>query len=199
MLARYLAQDMHLICALDRLWGRLLWLLMAATAAYIGLIMVAIVYQTVFRSMGWSYTPFAFIFIEYGFVYALFLGSPWLIRQRGHIYIELLTAAIGDGARNVLSRIIVLACAAICFVWVWYSWKLFAEQAADPMAFDELRAQFDIRVWIGTIAFPLGFLLMGIEFLRFAFTRETMHAGIAGVASDRAELEEHQRNLAAEQ
>ncbi len=189
---------MHFIRALDRLWGRLIWLLMAMTAIYIGLIMVAIVYQTVFRSMGWEYTPFAFIFIEYGFVYTLFLGSPWLVRQRGHIYIEILTAAIGDSARNVLSRIIVFACATICFVWAWYSWKLFAEQAADPMGFDELRAQFDIRTWIGTIAFPFGFLLMGIEFLRFVFTREPMHAGVAGVASDRAELEEHRRDLAAE-
>ena len=168
---------------------------MAVTAIYIGLIMVAIVYQTVFRTMGWSYTPYAFTFIEYGFVYCLFTGSPWLIRQRGHIYIELLTAAIPDRPRQVLSRIIVLVCAAICLIWVWYSGKLFLEQWNDPLAYDELRAQFNIRTWIGTVAFPIGFLLMAIEFLRLAVTHEPMHVGIAGVASDRIELEETKRDL----
>lgn len=189
---------MHYLQAADRLWGRLLWLLMAVTSVYIGLIMVAIVYQTVFRSMGWEYTPLAFTFIEYGFVYMLFLGSPWLVRNRGHIYIEILTAVLGPRTRTILSRVIVLFCAIICFVWAWYSYKLFAEQWNDPMAFDELSARFDIRTWIGTVAFPIGFLLMGIEFARFLFTKDPMHAGIAGVASDRSELEEYQRNLEAE-
>ena len=169
--------------ALDRLWARLVWLLMAAASAYVGMIMVLIVYVTVFRTAGWIYTPYANIAIEYGFVYILFLGSPWLIRNRGHIYIEILTAMIPDRARRVLSRAIVIACAAICFVWAWYTWQLFAERWDDAMAFDELRAQFDLRLWIGTIPFPLGFFLMGVEFLRFVFTAQPMHAGIAGVAA----------------
>ena len=186
---------MHLIALVDRLWGRLLWALMALAAVYIGLIMVAIIYQTVFRTMGWDYSPLGFVFIEYGFVYALFLGSPWLVRERGHIYIEILTAVLAPWARNILSRGIVTFCAAICFVWVWYSAKLFTEQYADPMAFDELRAQFDIRLWVGTVAFPVGFFLMGVEFLRFAFTPEPMHAGLAGVASERAELQAQRDEL----
>lgn len=184
--------------ALDRLWARLLWLLMAAAAVYVGMIMVMIVYTTVFRTAGWIYTPYANISIEYGFVYILFLGSPWLIRNRGHIYIEILTALIPEATRRVLSRAIVIVCAAICFVWAWYTWPLFAERWADEMAFDELRAQFDLRMWIGTLPFPLGFFLMGVEFLRFAFTAQPMHSGLAGVASDRIELEEHQRDLARE-
>lgn len=189
---------MTLLRALDRLWARLLWALMAAASVYVGMIMVLIVYVTVFRTVGWPYTPYANIAIEYGFIYILFLGSPWLIRNRGHIYIEILTAMIPDRARRVLSRTIVIACAAICFVWAWYTWQLFAERWVDEMSFDELRAQFDLRLWMGTIPFPLGFFLMGIEFLRFAFTRHPMHSGVAGIASDRIELEEHQRDLARE-
>jgi TRAP-type C4-dicarboxylate transport system permease small subunit len=189
---------MTILRALDRQWGRLLWLLMAAASVYVGMIMVMIVYVTVFRAAGWSYTPYANIAIEYGFIYILFLGSPWLIRNRGHIYIEILTALIPAAARHVLSRAIVIVCAAICFVWAWYTWPLFVERWGDPMAFDELRAQFDLHLWIGTLPFPLGFFLMGVEFLRFVFTHQPMHAGIAGIASDHAELKEHQRGLARE-
>ena len=187
---------MPILSVVDRVWGRLLWLLMAIAAVYIGVIMMSIVYTTIFRSAGWSYTNHAFTLIEYGFPYILFLGAPWLVGTRSHIYIELLTAALPERPRVILSRIIVLACAAICFVWVWYTWALLIERVNDPMAFDELRAQFDIPRWLGTLPFPFGFLLMGIEFLRLVFTKEPMHTGIAGVASDRAELEEHKRSYA---
>jgi C4-dicarboxylate transporter, DctQ subunit len=186
---------MRLLQSIDRAWGHFLWALMACAALYVGLIMVAIIYQTVFRTAGWDYSPLGFVFIEYGFVYALFLGSPWLVRERGHIYIEILTAALGPRARSVLSRVIVIICAAICFIWAWYSASLLLEQYDDPMAYDELRAQFDIRLWLSTLPFPIGFALIGIEFLRFAFTRDPMHTGLAGVASERAELEMHTRHL----
>jgi hypothetical protein len=63
------------------------------------------------------------------------------------------------------------------------------------MAFDELRAQLDIRLWVSTLAFPIGFFMMGVEFARFILASENMHTGLAGVANDRIELEETKRNL----
>ncbi len=186
---------MTILKTIDRAYAGLLWLLMAAAATYIGLIMVAIVYLTVWRSVGWEYSHYTHTFIEFGFIYILFLGSPWLIRTRAHVYIELLTAAVGDRVRRVLSRAIVLLCALVCFVWVYYGFILFDQHWAFD-TFDELRADLDIKRWYTTIAFPIGFLLMGIEFLRFLFTAEPMHTGMAGVASDRVELEETKADLA---
>lgn len=185
---------MTFLTAIDRLYGRFLWALMALAAAYIGLIMVAIVYLTVFRSFGWDYSKYTHTFIELGFIYILFLGSPWLIRSRGHVYIELLTAAVSDRVRNILSRLIVLLCAAVCAIWVYYGFVMFEQHFAFD-TYDELRADLNIKRWYTTLAFPVGFLLMGIEFLRFLFTAEAMHTGMAGVASDRVELEETKASL----
>ena len=180
---------------IDRLWGSLLWLLMAAASVYVGLIMVAIIYITSFRYFSIPYHPLTTTFIEYGFIYIMFLGSPWLVRTRGHVFIEMLTAAVSPAVRDILSRIITLAAAIVCLVWAWYTWHLFLEHFDDVMAFDELRGQLDIPRWVSTIAFPFGFGLMGIEFTRFIFTREPMHTGLAGIANDRIELEETKRNL----
>jgi C4-dicarboxylate transporter, DctQ subunit len=184
-----------MLSLVDRIWEKFLWCLMALASLYVGLIMVAIIYMTTSRAMGWSYNGLTFIFIEYGFLYIMFLGSPWLIRTRSHVYIEMLTAAVPDPVRVVISRLIALTGAAVCLIWAWYTFQIFLEQWDDPMGFDELRAQFDLRLWVSTVAFPFGFLLMGIEFLRFVFTKEPMHLGYAGVASDRAELEETKRTL----
>lgn len=186
---------MSLLRAIDRAWAGLLWAMMAVAAAYIGFFMLAIVYITIFRTAGWAYNQFVFTFIEYGFIYILFLGSPWLVRTRGHVYIELLTAAVPERVRAVLSRAIAALCAVICLVWVWYTWIIFAEHVADPIAFDELRAERGMRLWTITVAYPVGFLFMAVEFLRFVFGPETMHSGEAGVGSDRVELEETRRSL----
>jgi C4-dicarboxylate transporter, DctQ subunit len=180
---------------IDRLWGRVLWLLMAIAAIYVGLIMVAIIYITSFRYFGFSYAALTTTFIEYGFIYILFLGSPWMVRNRGHVFIEMLTAAVSPGVRDVLSRFIALAATIVCLIWAWYTWRLFLERIDDVMAFDELRAQQDIRLWVSTVAFPIGFFLMGVEFTRFIFAKDTMHTGLAGVANDRIELEETKRSL----
>jgi len=185
----------YLLKKIDEAWAGLLWAGMAVAAVYIGLIMVAIIYITTFRFFGAPYNVYTTTFIEYGFVYIMFLGSPWLVRNRGHVFIEMLTAAVTPRARDFLSRFIALAAAAVCFLWAWYTWAIFVEQFDDIMRFDELRADLDIRLWVSTIAFPIGFLAMGIEFTRFIFASETMHVGVAGVASERIELEETKRGL----
>ena len=164
---------------------------MAAAAAYVGLMLALIIYITVCRTFGWPYNPFSFVLIEYGFIYTLFLGSPWLIRHRGHVYIEMLTAALSARWRKALSRLIALACAATCIIWTWYSGRLVYEDLVY-VTYDELRGQFDIQRWVVTITFPIGFFLMSAEFLRFVFRSEPMHVGAAGIAGDWAELEAQQ-------
>ena len=181
--------------SVDEFWGKVLGVLMGIAAVYVGLIMLAIVYASAFRFLGFTYTPYTFPFIEYGFIFVLFLGSPWLVRNRGHVYIELLTAALSDSNRKILSRFICLIAGLVCAVWAWYTWLLFIERYEDIMAFDELRAQFDIPLWVSTIPFPIGFALMAIEFLRFTIIKNPMHTGLAGIASDRIELEGTQREL----
>lgn len=179
----------------SRVWAALLWALMAAAAAYIGAMLVLIVYVTVCRTAGWGYEPASFVVIEYGFIYILFLGSPWLVRQRGHVYIEMLTAALSERRRAVLSRTIAALAAATCLIWAWYSGKLAYSDMVN-VVYDELRGQYDLKRWIITSSFPAGFFLMGLEFLRFVFLSEPMHGGMAGIASERAEIEQ-QRAAAA--
>jgi TRAP-type C4-dicarboxylate transport system permease small subunit len=168
---------------LGRLYERLLWLMMALAAVYVGLMMAAIVYYASFRALGWRYEPGAFVFIEYGFIYVLMLGGPWLVRTKGHIYIELLTAAIPAAARNVLSRFVCALCTLICFTLAWYMGVLAVDDFTGNK-YDELRAQLDIKRWIITGSMPIGFGLMGIEFLRYVFGRETLHTGKAGVVGE---------------
>ena len=164
-------------------YERLLWLLMALASAYVGLMMVAIIYFTSFRAFGWPYNPYAFTFIEFGFIYVLMAGGPWLVRTKGHVHIELLTAAVPPPVRNYLSRAVALLCVVICLALAYFTGLLAVNDFIDD-EYDQLRAQFDIKRWIVIGAMPIGFGLMGIEFLRYVIGRQTLHTGKAGVAGE---------------
>ena len=146
----------------------------ALACVYVGLMMAVIVYYTSARSLSVAYSPYSFTFIEYGFIYVLMLGAPWLVRQRAHVFIELVTANVGARVRAPLSRTVALLSFLVCLVLAYYCGLLALEDYAWNR-YDELRGQLDIPRWIITVALPLGFGLMSIEFLRFVFSAEPMH------------------------
>ena len=164
---------------LDKYYTWLLRGMMGAAALYMAAIMVSIVYFTTCRGLGIPYSSYSFIFIEYGFIYVLMLGAPWLVRRRGHVFIEILTATLPDSFRPAYSRFVAALCVAICAVLAWYSgevaWTDYFHNEID------VRGSIDTPRWIVTVSLPFGFALMAIEFARFVVGTEVMHTGEAGV------------------
>lgn len=141
-------------------------------------LMVAIVWSVTLRNMGLQ--PYAWLFTstEYGILYMTMLGAPWLVRKRGHVHIELVTAYLPPTVRALVSRLVALACVLICGYLAWRGYLLVQTNLA--------RNDFDVRAyffprWMLTIAFPLSFGLMAVEFARFVLGRELMHTGEAGI------------------
>jgi len=148
-----------------------------AAAALIWL-MLSVVASVAMRNFGLQ--PFAWLFTsaEYGLLYMTMLGAPWLVREKGHVHIELVTAALPPTARRVVSRAVALGCVAVSLILAWYGLQLFLTNIE--------RNDFDVRAyyfprWLLTITFPIAFSFMAIEFLRFVLGRELMHSGEAGI------------------
>ncbi len=140
--------------------------------------MVSVVASVAMRNMGIQ--PFAWLFLstEYALLYITMLGAPWLVRKRGHVHIELVTAALPGPARRALSRIVAGLCVLVCVILAW--------KGADLVSTNIARNDFDVRAyftpkWWLTLAFPVAFGLMAIEFARFVFGHELMHSGEAGI------------------
>jgi TRAP-type C4-dicarboxylate transport system permease small subunit len=168
-----------MLTALGKIWLAVLWAMMIAAALYVAAILCAITYSVLWRNLGWSYTPYSIALIEYGFLYILFLGAPLLVRERGHVFVELLIGALPTRTRTILSRGIAGFCAAICFVWAWYTGQQFLFYWNDPMSFDPLRAGLDLKLWISTLPMPVGFAAMGVEFLLLVGNSRLMHDRLA--------------------
>jgi len=145
---------------------------------YLVAIMFAIVFQATARSLGFSGSSHVFTFSEYGLLYIVMAASPWLVRLKGHVYIELLTAIIPRRFAPGFSRIVTFICVIICLTLVWYTGE------ATLKAFN--RADFDMRSldmpkWMLLVSMPICFALMALQFLRYVFGSETLHTGEAGV------------------
>jgi TRAP-type C4-dicarboxylate transport system permease small subunit len=152
------------------------WLLksmLVVASAYLLSTMFVIVYVTVSRTLGAKYLQSAFAYYEYSFVYIMALGSPWLVRTRGHVFIELVTGSVSPGVRRVLSRAIAFLCAAACLMLTVFAADLALKDFGPPREIDVRGV--DIPRWIVTASLPVGFALMAIEFARFMFTKELMH------------------------
>ncbi|MGH1360661.1 MAG: TRAP transporter small permease [Burkholderiaceae bacterium] len=153
--------------------SRLYTFILKAMAALAGLLMVvmmvSIVIDVALRNLGSQSSAHIFTFNEYFLLLIPLLGAPLLVREKGHIYVEALLMQFGPAARQVILKIILIACVVTCFILTWY--------AADIALTDYQRNELDIRSldmprWTLTIFMPLSFALMGLEFLRFLLTGE---------------------------
>ncbi|MEM8730633.1 MAG: TRAP transporter small permease [Pseudomonadota bacterium] len=141
-------------------------------------LMLSVITSVLMRNAGLQ--PFAWLFTsaEYGILYMTMLGAPWLVREKGHVHIELVTAALPDGLRQIVSRGVAVACVLVCVILAWKGGELVLTNIE--------RGDFDTRAyyyprWMLTIAFPLSFGLMAVEFARFVFGPDLMHSGEAGI------------------
>jgi TRAP-type C4-dicarboxylate transport system permease small subunit len=163
---------------ISRVYDALLYTMALVSAATLIWLMVSVVLSVVMRNIGVQPWAWLFTSAEYGILYMTMLGAPWLVRERGHVHIELVTAALPSAVRRIVSRTVAAACVAVSLVLAWYGLQLFLTNI-ERNDFD-VRAYFYPR-WMLTITFPIAFSFMAVEFARFVFGPELMHSGEAGI------------------
>lgn len=163
---------------LIRLYTGFLYAMAFVAGAMLIWLMISVVVSVLMRNMGMQ--PFAWLFTssEYALLYMTMLGAPWLVREKGHVHIELVTAALPPNVRRMISRLVAAACVLVSLILAWKGLDLFLTNIE--------RNDYDVRAyyfprWILTISFPVSFGLMAVEFSRFVFGRDLMHSGEAGI------------------
>jgi TRAP-type C4-dicarboxylate transport system permease small subunit len=138
---------------------------MAWLAAFlIAAMMVIITLDVALRNLGYQSSAHFFTFTEYALLMVPCMGAPWLVREKGHIYVEIVFMHLRPAARKWLLRFIGVACVAVCLVIAWYG---FGITIADFVGNEKDVRSFDMPRWMIVGWIPLGFLMMAIEFARF--------------------------------
>jgi C4-dicarboxylate transporter, DctQ subunit len=143
---------------------------MAYFAAFlIVAMMVVITLDVILRNLGYQSSAHFFTFTEYALLIVPCLGAPWLVREKGHIYIEILLMALAPRVRARFTLLIGVVCIVVCAVVAWYG---FAVTLNDFLQNEKDVRSMDMPRWIVVGFIPLGFGMMGLEFLRFVLRRE---------------------------
>jgi C4-dicarboxylate transporter DctQ subunit len=163
---------------IGRLYLRVLYAMAGIAGAMLIWLMISVVTSVVMRNLGLQ--PFAWLFTssEYAILYMTMLGAPWLVREKGHVHIELVTAVLPAPTRRIVSRSVAAACVAVCALLAWKGGELMLTNIAQNDL--DVRAYYFPK-WILTAAFPISFGLMAIEFGRYVFGSDLMHSGEAGI------------------
>ena len=106
---------------------------------------------------------------EYILLYITFLGTTWLLREGGHISVDIILNSLSSGATKSIHRVNSFVGAIACFFIVYYgtsyTWELFKLKAMVIQTLNTPK-------WILFAVIPFGSLLIAIQFLRQAFSSQ---------------------------
>jgi C4-dicarboxylate transporter, DctQ subunit len=142
--------------------------------------MVTICIDVALRNLGYQSSAHFFTFTEYALLIVPCLGAPWLAREKGHIYVEILLNSLPPRGKAAMTWLIGLFCIAVCLTIAWYGLQVTIS--------DYLQAEKDVRSldmprWMLVFWIPLSFLMMALEFARFLWRRENFLAPLSDITT----------------
>jgi TRAP-type C4-dicarboxylate transport system permease small subunit len=154
-----------------RIYDAVLYGMAWLAGALMVVMMVTICIDVVLRNLGYQSSAHFFTFSEYALLLIPCLGAPWLVREKGHIYVEIVLMYLGRERRQALTRLIGVICVVVCLVLAWYGGEVtvrnFVQRDMDVRSLDMPR-------WLIVVFIPLSFGMMGFEFLRFLARGESV-------------------------
>ena len=142
--------------------------------------MATIFLDVVLRNLNYQSSAHFFTFSAYALLLIPCLGAPWLVRERGHVYVEILLNYLTPHGRRAALFVIGALCIAVCLVLAWYGLDVtlrdFAQNNKDVRSFDMPR-------WMLVGWIPLSFLMMALEFGRFLWRGESFLVSLSDPAA----------------
>lgn len=157
---------------LVRLYDGLIVALAAAAGAMLAGVFVMIVYDVTVRALGHQPPAHTSALSEYAMLYMTLLAAPWVLRKKGHVFVEFLAGSLPGQVRRGLQRSIYVLCIVICLGLAYYG----LGAALDYWE----RGELDIRSiviakWAFYAPLPVGFFLCAVEFGRFLIGVDDMY------------------------
>lgn len=141
--------------------------------ALLGLTAIAIALDVIARTAGLQPPPWTVAGSEFIMLYVTVLGAPYMVRIKGHVFVEALIMNLPTGVKRIVEKAIYVLCVALSLFLTWF--------ALDATINAFATGDFDLRgfemPW-GWVYGPmtLGLLLTGLEFLRYLIGIDSMYA-----------------------
>ena len=147
--------------------------LAVVAGAAIGLAFVLIVVDVTLRATGFRPPAFTSAVVEYVLLYFTLFCAPYLLRKKGHVYVDAVTSRLPAGVRRVVEKIAFAICVVTSLVFAYVGFRLFVE-AIQSGAIEE--RSIDVAAWIGYLPVGPAFVILAVEFGRYLIGIDVMYA-----------------------
>lgn len=160
--------------------GRLSWLLSCIARLLIGVLVLLVVADVAVRNSGLRPLAWAVNTSEFILLYVTFLAMPWLVRQKGHVFVVFIRVFLPRLLQKWLAKVVYLACIVLCLYLGDVA--LASLLRAIERGSYEMRT-FDIPHWVVYGPMVLAFGLSALEWLRYLlgfddfYDRDPLEAG----------------------
>ncbi len=100
-------------------------------------------------------------------VWMTFLGAPWVLREGGHVVVDLLILNLRGRSAQVFAVVAALLGAIVCLTIAWFGLQAVLTSLRRGIL---VAAELEIPRAVNIAPIPLGMLFLGLEFLRRAAT-----------------------------
>ena len=152
-----------------------------AAGALMAAMMLTIFIDVVLRNLGYQSSAHFFTFSEYALLLIPCLGAPWLVREKGHIYVEILLMTMNPALRRRFTVGIGVACIVVCAILAWYGFEV---TIRNYTLNDVDVRSMDMPRWMIVVFIPVAFSMMAIEFARLLWRGENFLGDLGGQSGE---------------
>jgi TRAP-type C4-dicarboxylate transport system permease small subunit len=136
------------------------------------LIVVDVGIRLVGHSVGvqpWTYSAGV---VEYGLLWFAMLAAPWLVRIKGHVFIDAVTQLLPPRIQGIIAKLAYLICVCSTLIFSYFSLELLIEAFSSGEI--DTRGE-DMPLWTLLFPIPFCFFLVAIEFGRYLIGLDDMY------------------------
>ena len=132
-------------------------------------LIVADVFMRLLSIPPWTYIA---AIVEYGLLWFTMLAAPWLVRVKGHVFIDAITVMLPPGAQRVLAKVAYILCICTTLMMAYYTFGLLVEAISEGQI--DTRGE-DMMLWTLLLPLPFCFAMVAIEFIRYLIGIDSMY------------------------
>jgi TRAP-type C4-dicarboxylate transport system permease small subunit len=159
-------------------YNTLIYGLAMCAGGVISVAFVLIVVDVLMRLVGLSPPAFTITVVEYILLYFTMFSAPWLVRVKGHVFVDALTQLMPGRVQRVFAKIVYFLSICSTLTFSYISFGLLVEAIVTGNL--DVRGVF-MPAWILFAPMPLCFLLVAAEFLRYLIGIDDMYGSRSDV------------------
>lgn len=134
---------------------------------------VMIVVDVTMRIVGLIPPPFTISVVEYILLWFTMLAAPWLVRIKGHVFIDAVTQFLPAVVKKIIAKVVYAVCTVAASIYCVHAAGLVITAWQNNMV--DVRS-VDMPLWTLYLPMPICLLFVAMEFARYLIGIDDMYS-----------------------